>query len=355
MDNQILIDIINLCLSIEKKAEETYLKFSFLTQDDDLKAFWQRMAGEENKHIAFWIKTLKLSKQGMNSQVFDNPPQVKEQLENILPKCNKILENSKKFKRIPDTFLLAYRMEYYLLHPAFETLFHFISTISNEPTPADYYEAHLNRFIEALGKFGVSSPELELLAETIKSLWKEIRILGIQNTNDYLTGVLNRKGFFDSTQSLSHLAQRNKHNVAIMMIDIDYFKQVNDSYGHPAGDAVLKSVADLIKNQIRKSDIVGRFGGEEFIVFLSSIDRESLNELAEKIRYYVEKETKQNIPVTISIGASQKTIEPDVEKEIETLIKKADECLYQAKNKGRNKVVLYNATRTNPVRDYGNE
>lgn len=341
MDSQILIDIIILCLSLDKKALETYLQFSLQANNNELKTFWKIMAADEKMHVAFWEKLLDSTKQGVIPQVFNKPLKIKEELEDIVSKSNMLLNNSSKLKRSSDIFLLAYRLEYYLLHPAFETLFQFMQIVSNKPTPANTYGVHLDKFLDALKKHGEATPELELLAETIGKLWERNKALTVQSSTDSLTNLLNRRGFQNSIKSLSHLAQRNKNNVGIMMMDIDCFKKINDKFGHLSGDAVIKSVANIIKNQVRESDVSGRFGGEEFIVFLSAIAPESLKDLAEKICSCVEKETMQNIPVTISIGASQKIISTEVEKEVEALIKKADECLHQAKEAGKNKVVLY--------------
>ncbi len=100
------------------------------------------------------------------------------------------------------------------------------------PNPEDEYESHLKRFIDALNQFGKTSPEMELLGETLQRLWLENRNLARQSLYDNLTGTLNRRGFFDSIKPLSYLAQRSNLMVGIMMIDIDNFKTINDSYGH---------------------------------------------------------------------------------------------------------------------------
>jgi diguanylate cyclase (GGDEF)-like protein len=126
----------------------------------------------------------------------------------------------------------------------------------------------------------------------------------------------------------------------ILFIDIDHFKSVNDTYGHQAGDEVLKLVAKTLEMNIRKDDFVGRFGGEEFIVLLKNINKKNLFIIAEKIRMLVQNSVSfyndQTIKVTISIGGSlyQKN------DTLDTLIERADSMMYQAKNSGRNKVIL---------------
>jgi len=124
-----------------------------------------------------------------------------------------------------------------------------------------------------------------------------------------------------------------------MMMDIDHFKKINDTYGHLAGDYVLKQLASVIKARIRREDTMSRYGGEEFALVLPEVDQINAGQTAEKIRKLVEKtvfkfeDTK--IPVTVSMGVS--ALDPET-KDPNDFIKRADEKLYQAKNQGRNQV-----------------
>ena len=127
-----------------------------------------------------------------------------------------------------------------------------------------------------------------------------------------------------------------------MMIDVDNFKNINDTYGHLIGDKVLSSVAEVIKSSIRKGDIVGRYGGEEFIVIIKAEDREYYK-VAERIRRNVEginlkSDFGNSIKVTSSIGISRMDAK---EKTLQQIISMSDKALYEAKNTGKNKVVVY--------------
>ena len=128
-----------------------------------------------------------------------------------------------------------------------------------------------------------------------------------------------------------------------MMIDINKFKKVNDALGHLKGDEMLIHVAKIIKNNIRTSDILGRYGGEEFVIFLPSIEPNSLHNIADIIRAKVEKETKKYIRVTISIGLSCGVLHDKIiDEEVKELLNKADTCLFEAKKTGGNKVIMCN-------------
>jgi len=105
----------------------------------------------------------------------------------------------------------------------------------------------------------LNSLELELLGETVATLWYDNKKLATMTTHDTLMDILNRKGLFDAMNLLSHLAMRNEYYIGIMMIDINNFKKINDTYGHQKGDELLVVIADSIKANVRRSDIVGRY------------------------------------------------------------------------------------------------
>jgi len=335
----VLIDILSLCHTIDKKAAEIYYNFSESIGSKHARAFWREMSGQEKEHVLFWEKILIRAQKGMLPQVFDRPYELREGLKTMRKDINQLVKRSKNIRSITDAFLIAYRVEFVMLHPEFQSMFHFIKTVLDEPTPGDEYEAHLRGFVNAIKQY-VKSPELEFIGETILRFREVSEQLALQSYIDFLTGILNRRGLFNTVIPLAYLARRNGYHVGIMMVDIDHFKKINDTYGHQTGDEVLKSLALMIKSCVRSSDIVGRYGGEEFLVYLSPINPDSLHEKAEQIRSSIEKNGGMGIPITVSIGASSGLIRGSVEKAVAKLIKKADTFLYVAKNSGRNKVVL---------------
>jgi diguanylate cyclase (GGDEF)-like protein len=339
VDNE-LMDIISLCLVIDTKAIDIYSELSSATDNLELSVFWENMSKEEQEHVNFWNYLLSLAKKDMIPQVFTNPDQIKNELLQLQNKANSLLESSKNLSDISKSFLIAYRLEFYLLHTAFATLFHSIRSFDDKKNPEDEYEIHINRFFEALSKFGTVTPELELLGESLQRLWKENKSLSLQSSIDELTGVLNRRGFFNIIKPLSYLAKRNNYNVGIIITDIDHFKNINDTYGHQQGDEVLKTVATILKNNIRSSDVIGRYGGDEFIIYLSAISQCSIYSISYKLRKEVESASKNSIEVSISLGVSYGILKNVAEEELKSLITKADSCLYQAKRTGGNEIVI---------------
>ncbi len=156
---------------------------------------------------------------------------------------------------------------------------------------------------------------------------------------DQLTQLFNRRYFFGTGEKLFESGKRQNLDIAIAMIDIDHFKNVNDSYGHGDGDAALVAIASVLEESFRASDIVTRFGGEEFIIMAVNMSPDHRVNHFEKVRRRIEElvvKTKQNkIKVTVSIGVA--TLLKD---SLDEMVQRADELLYQAKESGRNRVII---------------
>jgi diguanylate cyclase (GGDEF)-like protein len=164
--------------------------------------------------------------------------------------------------------------------------------------------------------------------------------LRFQATHDVLTGIWNRRATLDLLQREIERASRTQGSTGLLMLDLDHFKNVNDTYGHQAGDAVLREVARRVMQVIRSYDFLGRHGGEEFLVVLPGCDRTQVLHSAERICSAVAAAPvladQDEIVVTTSIGATAVSGNA-CEKEILAL---ADAALYQAKTEGRNRAVL---------------
>ena len=178
---------------------------------------------------------------------------------------------------------------------------------------------------------------LKINEQTLSANTVKLRTLAL---TDELTQVANRRSFIESVKAEISRCQRLQAEMAFFLLDIDFFKKVNDTYGHIAGDHVLVFIAKLIKTILRDYDIFGRLGGEEFGVFLAETSPQTAMEVAERIRETI---MQQNIEfdgkiikVTVSIGISIAT--PDCK--FETLYNDADVVLYEAKHAGRNKAIM---------------
>ncbi|MGE4373119.1 MAG: GGDEF domain-containing protein [Xanthobacter sp.] len=186
--------------------------------------------------------------------------------------------------------------------------------------------------------FGLFLQREQLLAFREKRLKFEASV-------DPLTGLLNRRSLMEAYAAVP--AEQINRGVGFLALDIDHFKHVNDTYGHATGDVVLQLVAEVLRETVRKQDIVARAGGEEFVAVLPNVDEETVAHVAERIRLSVEglKRTPQNIRITISIGALWCGHYPD----LDDAVHQSDTYLYQAKEGGRNRVMLGRLNPFQPV------
>lgn len=162
-------------------------------------------------------------------------------------------------------------------------------------------------------------------------------------TRDQLTGLLNRREFDRILEEERERALRFGHTVALIMVDIDHFKSVNDTHGHPVGDVVLREVARRVSSQVRTVDRVARFGGEEFGVILVHADRVAALEVANKLCAAVRRDpilAGETLPLNITISAGVAILPTDAADEA-TLLSRADKALYVAKSGGRNRAVAF--------------
>jgi diguanylate cyclase (GGDEF)-like protein len=180
-----------------------------------------------------------------------------------------------------------------------------------------------------------------IVSTVAKTLENAIKLRQLENaaTIDPLTGCYNRRGLDINLEQDMATAKRYGGELSLIMFDIDHFKKVNDTYGHDAGDLVLKAIADEARALVRKSDYIGRYGGEEFLIVLPDTGLDNAVALAERLRVNIGDNTvyagDAAVSVTSSFGVSQFRHELDMRR----FIKSADEMLYKAKNSGRNKVL----------------
>lgn len=160
---------------------------------------------------------------------------------------------------------------------------------------------------------------------------------------DGLTGITNRSYFIESAPVLLELCRRHEHPISAFMIDIDHFKHINDEYGHPEGDEVIRRVAEIMRIKLRNTDFLARYGGEEFAVILPETTLRNALAVAETIRRNIEEtpiaiDADRSVRITISIGVAGYDVLPD-EIGVDELLKQADTLLYEAKQSGRNRIV----------------
>lgn len=177
-------------------------------------------------------------------------------------------------------------------------------------------------------------------ADEITQLKNELEKAHKAANTDELTGISNRRGFNEIINTLAKSANTEKTSFALLLVDIDFFKNINDEYGHLIGDSVLRYLAKKLDAETKGKDSVARIGGEEFVILLPQTDYEDAFTLADNLRIKVAafnlkaKGEDKPLKLTISAGVAVYALDEDIEKPIS----RADKALYQAKNSGRNKV-----------------
>lgn len=166
-----------------------------------------------------------------------------------------------------------------------------------------------------------------------------------ESLRDWLTDTYNRRGFIDLAKRVFALSRRRGSDISVVLFDMDNFKQINDSHGHDAGDKVLQTVAGILRERLRDSDIVARWGGEEFIVLLCDADEKNALQIAEELRLHLERKplqlgVKAVVDLSASFGVAQRGGTDDT---IDAVITRADTALYKAKHAGKNRVVASTA------------
>lgn len=200
----------------------------------------------------------------------------------------------------------------------------------------------LRSLLRRIGLAEERTKEAELRAtENAMQLQEDMLKLRQLADTDFMTGLMNRRSFLTVADDAVAYCRRYKRHMATLMIDIDHFKKINDTYGHAAGDDAIKRVAEIVSQSIRTTDKAARFGGEEFVVLLREIDQETAVLLADRIRTSIEsaRVTHENvvIPITVSVGLA---LFDENDRDVQDVIERADQGLYVAKKTGRNRTFL---------------
>lgn len=203
---------------------------------------------------------------------------------------------------------------------------------SVETMPDWLYEFLVGGFFALVAVFGVI--HIIGLRQQVRQRTRELEKL---SRTDMLTGLNNRMRIEDMLEREMYRASRYKKPLSLIMVDIDYFKQINDTFGHAVGDKVLVEFAEILRNNVRKSDSVGRWGGEEFLIVCPETDERSVVALAEKLRVFLESYEFETVKkCTASFGVTQVRDDDDARKSFE----RADMALYKSKVDGRNRVTV---------------
>lgn len=307
-----------------------------------LRKMWGDLADDELEHLLYW-DYLRDHKYGLNIIDDTEKKEVISKLTSLIKVAKDYTQQArKKSVRIEEAFDTTVNIELSVLLSPMQKLFHTHDIILKKTVFNPYikYEQHLKRITDNAEKF-YKADHLKLTLIKSMSMLREDRLRLVKKIlNDALTGTKRREYFFENSRFLIDLAYRDNKSIAIIMIDIDDFKNINDKYGHLNGDRVLKKIGALLNRSKRTVDIVARFGGDEFVLLLYNQDEKGVKAFLKRLGnnlkdLRIKVEERKYIDPRLSFGYAIGRNEN--KKSLSKLISLADMEMYKNKTAGRNK------------------
>ena len=328
-------EILDLCIELDTAAQETYARMAAHCADPDLKRTFERMSSEEWAHIEWWKELRQACAEGRIPALPDEDAMFAAVNETSLH-VNRLLETNCTDLTADQMLDMAIRMEFFMLDPAFGELIDLLDPGSTAHH-RDAYSRHILRLVNEIETRYSDRGLAPFLARVLARTFHDQERLTVLATRDTLTGLYNRRGFYNYLVQWCSWSDRYGHSLGVLLVDVDRFKDVNDTLGHPAGDEALRAVADAITSAVRTSDMVGRYGGDEFAVLAPETSADALvilaNRILESVRASDSEKKFTGIQLTVSIGGAYASKGASATPEM--LLSCADKSLYEAKRAGR--------------------
>ncbi len=335
-------EILRLCVKMDEHAERLYGELASVCPEPELRTTFEQLARDEGEHTGWWQQLVEAWEQGLLPDLVNDTDELTERLESLHEELESLDIADLEGLSIDGMLALAARLEFYMIDPVFSELIEL-----TEPARADRrrtsYQAHLQRLVSAIGNHYTPDSLAGLLATVLSRTWRDNLRLAVYATHDVLTGLYNRRALETHLPQWAAWSARYGHALTVLLLDVDYFKSVNDTFGHTDGDKALQAVANALRKATRASDLVLRYGGDEFAVIAPETDLAEYAELCERINTTVREidvrgSDGSRIPLSVSIGGTvvrDPAGEPP--RRIETLLAAADRSLYAAKSAGRDR------------------
>ncbi|MRS12749.1 MAG: diguanylate cyclase [Actinobacteria bacterium] len=334
-------EILELCVKMDDYAENLYGELAAVCSDPDLSAVFLQLQADEAQHSGWWEGLLDAWEQGLLPDLVNDTDELADRLRTLHDELSTIPTEHLEQLSTEGMLALAARLEFYMIDPVFGELIELTEPARAERRHASY-QSHLQRLVDAIGEHYPPDSLAGLLAATLSRTWRDNLRLAVYATHDMLTGLYNRRALQTHLPQWSAWSARYGHPLTVLLIDVDFFKAVNDTHGHAEGDKALQAIARALRKATRASDLVIRYGGDEFAVIAPETDADEYRELCDRITNTVREldvrtEGGAPIPLTVSIGGVVAKDPPgSPRRRIESLLAAADRSLYSAKSSGRN-------------------
>jgi len=330
-------EILELCIALDSTAVVVYQALADACTDEPAERTFRALGIEEKTHVEWWVELRDAWAAGLVPDIADESDllfrltELSHEIELALPDSYGGLSTDQMLD-------LAAHLEFYMLDPAFGELLDLTGPGSSS-NHREAYSRHVMRLVDAIQERHSRSDLSHFLARVLARAFRDQQRLVSLATHDQLTGLYNRRGFYGYVRQWAAWASRYGHPVGIILVDIDHFKAINDTFGHPAGDEALCAIAVALGDAVRTSDIVGRHGGDEFAILAPETDAEELARLMYRVLDIV-RATDFSVggtPVSLSVSVGGAYILGDTPATSEMLTSAADHSLYEAKEAGRDR------------------
>jgi diguanylate cyclase (GGDEF)-like protein len=335
-------EILELCVKMDRLADELYQTLARDCREPELAALFARLAKDEAEHTGWWKGLLAAWDRGLLPELVNDTAGLVERLSGLYAEFQTIDFDTLGTLSAEQMLALAARVEFFMIDPVFSELIEL-----TEPAHAGkrhtVYQVHVQRLVTEISSRYPEDSLAGLLATSLTRAWSDTMRLSAYATHDPLTGLYNRRALHTHLPQWAAWSARYGHPLTVLLVDIDFFKDVNDRFGHATGDRALREIATAMDERVRASDLVIRYGGDEFAVIAPETGLAEYGELCTRVLDAVRAVTldtdgDETLRFTVSIGgAVTHDAAGSPPQRLESLLAAADQSLYSAKQTGRDR------------------
>ncbi len=335
-----LSDVVHACWVIYQKAADAYRVLANNAMSEEITELWRGMAEGMSKHILYWKKLSERVAKDPTIEVLGNPYTALEQLREVEARIDQIQESSSAFRSVLDYFYLAYSIEVQLIHPVLCSLPESIMLVPDRKVVKWDYQTNLKRFLTGMKKHCEPHYLHAALTDSLERMWVQNRWLAQQDSVDPVTGAHNRRSLQKIISSFSSLAERDGHNVAIIMVGIENMHELYTSFDTKTADEVVQRFYNGIKPGIRVSDILGRYSFSTFLIYLSKVNHQYLYDIAERFAESAQSIHKAGFALSVHIGGSYGQVRGQAGQRIGYYYARARDCMMRARLSRTQRIII---------------